>query len=78
MSTMRFPTPIRVIIRHSQQYIIASAWDAVEFLRNWPGKRGSAYRIALQHCLDALDGIGSPKKAYTAFSDAARQEGMLA
>ncbi len=78
MSYKRFPNPVRVIIRQSQEAIIATAWDAVEFLRNWPGKRGREYRRALQHCLDALDGIASPRKAYLSFSEAARHAGILA
>lgn len=77
MSYKRFPNPIRIVIRSSQEFIIATAWDAVEFLRNWPASRDRAYRRALQHCLDALDGITSPKKAHAAFADAARQAGIL-
>jgi hypothetical protein len=78
VSYKRFPKPIRVLIRSSQEFIIATAWDAVEFLRNWPAARDGAYRRALQHCLDALDGITSQNKAQAAFADAARQAGILA
>jgi hypothetical protein len=78
LSYKPFPTPVRVIIKQTQQNIIASAWDAVEFLRRWPGKRDNAYRRALQHCLDALDGIRSAKSAYASFTAAARQAGILA
>lgn len=78
VSYKRFPTPVRVMIRQQQENIISSAWDAVEFLLGWTGQRGAAYRRALQHCLDALDGIGSPKKAWNSFRDAAREEGFLA
>jgi hypothetical protein len=78
LSYKPFPTPVRVTIKQSQENIIASAWDAVEFLRRWPGKRDNAYRRALQHCLDALDGIRSPKAAFASFVTAARQAGILA
>ena len=77
MSYIRFPTPVRVTIKQSQENVIATAWDAVEFLRRWPARRGSAYRRALQHCLDALDGILSPRKAYASFTAAAREAGIL-
>jgi hypothetical protein len=77
LSYKRFPTPVRVIIKQSQENIIATAWDAVEFLRRWPGKRGLAYRRALQHCLDALDGIRSPQKAWASFVSAMKEEGVL-
>ncbi|KQV38560.1 MULTISPECIES: DUF982 domain-containing protein [unclassified Rhizobium] len=78
MSSKSFPTPVRLIIKNSRQNIIANAWDAVEFLRRWPGERNSAYRRALQHCLDALDGIRSSKAASASFVAAARQAGILA
>jgi NAD-dependent DNA ligase len=78
LSYKRFPAPVRVIIKQSQENIIATAWDAVEFLRRWPGRRGIAYRRALQHCLDALDGIRSPQKAWASFTAAMKEEGLLA
>lgn len=76
MSNIRFPAPVR-LIKHSQENVIATAWDAVEFLRRWPARRGNAYRRALQHCLDALDGMLSPKKACASFTAAAREAGIL-
>lgn len=78
LSYKRFPTPVRVIIQQHQENIIATAWDAVEFLRRWRGRRGLAYRRALQHCLDALDGILSPQKAWASFTAAMKEEGVLA
>ena len=77
MSYKTFPTPVRVIIKQKQENIIATAWDAVEFLRRWPAERGRAYRRALQHCLDALDGIRSPGRACASFTAAAREAGIL-
>lgn len=78
MSDTRFPTPVRVIIRHHPENIIANAWDAVEFLRSWPARHSMAYRRALQHCLDALDGIRTPKRAWLSFTAALREEGLIA
>lgn len=78
LSHNRFPTPVRVTVRHHPENIIATAWDAVEFLRRWPGKRGLAYRRALQHCLDALDGLRCARTAWSSFVAALREEGLLA
>ena len=78
MSYKRFPNPVRIIARQSQEIIIATAWDALEFLRRWPGRHDRAYRVAFQHCLDALDGIRTPKAAYRSFTAAAREAGILA
>lgn len=78
MSTKSFPTPVRINLNNSRQNIIANPWDAVEFLRRWPGERDNTYRRALQHCLDALDGIRSAKAAFASFVAAVRQAGILA
>ncbi|OLP61246.1 hypothetical protein BJF93_20890 [Xaviernesmea oryzae] len=78
MSYKSFPNPVRVLARQSQETIISTAWDAAEFLRRWPGTRGRAYRVAVQHCLDALDGIRPAKAAYRSFTAAAREAGILA
>ncbi|MBY3598220.1 DUF982 domain-containing protein [Rhizobium bangladeshense] len=76
MSDKRFPSPVRV---HSptSSLIVSTAWDAVEYLKRWPGKRGRDYRIALQHCLDALDGLRSPRTAQLSFVTAAKTAGLL-
>lgn len=79
MSYKHFPKPVRIVLQQSQEFIVASAWDALECLRGWPsGRTGRAYRIALQHCMDALDGILSPRKAQASFMAAAREAGILA
>ena len=79
MSNKRFPTPVRVILQHSREVAISSAWEALEFLRSWPADPASrAYRVAVQHCLDAVDGILSSRKAQASFIAAAREAGILA
>ncbi|MBY4607508.1 DUF982 domain-containing protein [Rhizobium sp. 9T] len=77
MSEKRFPSPVRV---HSptSSLIVSTVWDAVEYLKRCPGKRGRDYRIALQHCLDALDGLRSPRAAQASFVTAAKTAGLLA
>ncbi|QSY84369.1 DUF982 domain-containing protein [Rhizobium binae] len=76
LSERRFPSPVRV---HSptSSLIVSTAWDAVEYLKGWPGNRGRDYRVALQHCLDALDGLCSPSIAHASFVTAARTAGLL-
>lgn len=76
MSEKRFPSPVRV---HSStnSLIVSTVWDAVEYLKRWPGKRGRDYRVALQHCLDALDGLRSPRAAWASFVAAAKTAGLL-
>lgn len=77
MSQRSFPSPVRVKSA-TADLIISTAWDAVEFLKRWPGDRGREYRIAMQHCLDALDGLISASKARLSFITAARIAGLLA
>ncbi|OWV75950.1 hypothetical protein ATY77_05090 [Rhizobium sp. R634] len=76
MSEKRFPSPVRVLSPNSS-LIVSTAWDAVEYLKRWPAKRGRDYRVALQHCLDALDGLRSPRAAQASFVTAAKRAGLL-
>jgi len=76
VSEKRFPSPVRVI-SPSNSLIVSTAWEAVEYLKRWPAKRGREYRIALQHCLDAMDGLRSPRAAQASFMSAARIAGLL-
>lgn len=76
VSSKGFPSPVRVRSRSSSM-IILTAWDAVEYLKRWPANRGREYRIALQHCMDALDGLRSPRAAQLSFITAARTAGLL-
>jgi hypothetical protein len=77
MSNRSFPSPVRVKSA-AADFVISTAWEAVEFLKHWPGKRGREYRVAMQHCLDALDGLISAGKARLSFITAVRSAGLLA
>ncbi|NKK81009.1 DUF982 domain-containing protein [Rhizobium leguminosarum] len=77
MSEKRFPSPVRVISPNSR-LIVSTVWEAVEYLKRWPSKRGRDYRVACQHCLDALDGLRSPRAAQASFITAAKTAGSLA
>ncbi|WP_184377928.1 DUF982 domain-containing protein [Rhizobium sp. BK619] len=57
--------------------IVSTVWEAVEYLKRWPSKRGRHYRVARQHCLDALDGLRSPRAAQASFITAAKTAGLL-
>ncbi|ACI54505.1 protein of unknown function DUF982 [Rhizobium leguminosarum bv. trifolii WSM2304] len=76
MSEIRFPSPIRVLSPESS-LIVSTVWEAVEYLKRWPSKRGRHYRVARQHCLDALDGLRSPRAAQASFITAAKTAGLL-
>ena len=76
VSDRNFPAPVRVK-SSERSSIISTAWDAVEYLKKWPATRGREYRIAFQHCLDALDGLRSPRSAQASFVRAARIAGLL-
>lgn len=76
VSDKRFPSPVRVK-SPSSSFIVSTAWEAVEYLKRWPATRGREYRIALQHCLDAMDGLRSPRAAQVSFAMAARTAGLL-
>jgi hypothetical protein len=76
VNSTNFSVPVRVrTIQHS--VIVGSVWEAIECLKGWPTARGSEYRTALRHCLDALDGLRSPKMAHRSFLRAAETAGLL-
>lgn len=77
MSSRSFPSPVR-IRSAATDLVISNAWEAVEFLKHWPGTRGREFRVAMQHCLDALDGLISAGKARLSFILAVRSAGLLA
>ncbi|MGR9163076.1 DUF982 domain-containing protein [Rhizobium leguminosarum] len=76
VSEKRFPSPVRVVSPNSS-LIVSTVWEAVEYLKRWPSKRGRDYRVARQHCLDALDGLCSARAAQTSFITAAKTAGLL-
>ncbi|MBW8790853.1 MAG: DUF982 domain-containing protein, partial [Rhizobium leguminosarum] len=43
MSEKRFPSPVRVLSPNSS-LIVSTVWEAVEYLKRWPSKRGRDYR----------------------------------
>lgn len=77
MSETFFPTPVPVRLSAKRQTVIRTVFEAVELLRQWPGRRGRKYRAALRRCLDALDGLTSAEKANSCFAAAARESGLL-
>lgn len=77
MSYKTFPTPVRLISKGGDR-VIATVFEALEFLGQWPASRSKEYRLAMQHCLDALDGIRSPQHAYLAFAQAVSVAGLTA
>ncbi|MEA3534402.1 DUF982 domain-containing protein [Rhizobium sp. CC-YZS058] len=79
MSDKRFLRPVRIILEAGKDFIVATAFEAVEFIRRLSGGAMlKAFRIALQHCLDALDGLLSPKRARASFVAALERAGMTA
>lgn len=76
VSYKRFPLPVRVKFSGTS-IIVTTVWDAVEYLKRWPANRSREYRIALQRCLDALDGLCSPHAAQVSFVTAAKTAGLL-
>ncbi|AHG44850.1 hypothetical protein RLEG12_17110 [Rhizobium leguminosarum bv. trifolii CB782] len=76
MSEIRFPSPVRVFSQN-RSLIVSTVWEALEYLKRWPKKRERDYRIARQHCLDALDGLRSPRAAQASFITAAKTAGLL-
>lgn len=77
LSYKTFPVPVRLTFNASGR-VIATVFEAVEFMAQWPADRSQEYRLAMRHCLDALDGIRSPKHAHLAFVEAVKVAGLTA
>ena len=77
MSEKLFPTPIPLKLSARRQTVVRTVFEAVELLRQWPGRRGREYRAALRRCVDALDGLTSTDRASRCFAAAARESGLL-
>jgi hypothetical protein len=78
MSDKTFSSPVRISIGAMGLRFVASAWEALECLRNqWPQPEGLEYKRAVRICRDALEGWMSPAKARQAFVKAAQRAGIL-
>lgn len=80
MNDAHFPRPVRLRFNTSGDRLVASAWEALECMRQqWPGNADRrSTRVAYRACRDALDGWRAPSDAYRAFLKAAETAGLLA
>lgn len=80
MNDVRFSQPIRLHLDPTHERLVASAWEAIECMRQqWPERADQrAYRSAYRACRDALDGWRGPQEARNAFLRAAESAGLLA
>ncbi|MBZ9653442.1 DUF982 domain-containing protein [Phyllobacterium lublinensis] len=78
MEDKTFATPVMVSLGAMGLRFVASAWEALECLRNqWPQQEGVEYKRAVRICKDALEGWMTAAKARQAFVRAARRAGVL-
>lgn len=80
MNDVRFSRPIRLHFTATGERLVASAWEAIECMRQqWPERADSrSYRAAYRACRDALDGWRGANEARRAFMKAAESAGLLA
>ncbi|ATU93705.1 hypothetical protein BLM14_06765 [Phyllobacterium zundukense] len=78
MEDKTFSTPVMVSLGAMGLRFVASAWEALECLRNqWPQQEGVEYKRAVRICRDALEGWMSAAKARQAFVKAAQRAGVF-
>lgn len=69
MSDKTFSSPVRVSVGAMGLRFVASAWEALECLKNqWPQQDGLEYKRAVRINRDALEGWMTPAKARQALS----------
>jgi hypothetical protein len=78
MSDKTFSSPVRISIGTMGLRFVASAWEALECLKNqWPQPEGLEYKRAVRICRDALEGWMTAAKARQAFVKAAQRAGVF-
>ena len=78
MNDKSFPSPVRISLGAMGLRLVASAWEALECLRNqWPQQDGLEYKRAVRINRDALEGWMTPAKARQAFVKAAQRAGVF-
>jgi hypothetical protein len=79
MDTKVFEAPVVVELGHVGKFrSIASAQEAAKCLTTvWPLNRGPRHRLAVETCLEVLEGSGSTADAHHALVEAARESDVL-
>ncbi|PAQ09085.1 DUF982 domain-containing protein [Mesorhizobium temperatum] len=78
MNDVPFSEPITLKLQSVGERKVASSWEAIECMQQWPDRaRGRNWRAAYRACRDALDGWRTAREARTAFVKAARTAGLL-
>ena len=79
MDTKPFDAPVVVELSHVGRFRrIASTQEAAECLMTvWPLNRGPRHRVAVETCLEVLEGSGSTADARRALIEAARESEVL-
>lgn len=78
MNDKSFSSPVRISLGAMGLRLVASAWEALECLRNqWPQQDGLEYKRAVRINRDALEGWMTPAKARQAFVKAAQRAGVF-
>ncbi|WP_287249651.1 DUF982 domain-containing protein [Mesorhizobium sp.] len=73
-----FSEPITLKLQSVGERKVASSWEAIECMQQWPDRaRGRSWRATYRACGDALDGWRTAREARTAFVKAARTAGLL-
>lgn len=78
MNDKSFSEPIRLRIANTNERVVSTVFEGLEFLTEWPAERDQAYRAAERACRDALDGITPAKRASRALRNAAEKAELLA
>jgi hypothetical protein len=78
MNDVPFSEPITLRLQSAGERKVASSWEAIECMQQWPDRaRGRSWRAAYRACRDALDGWRTAREARSAFVKAARTAGLL-
>ncbi|TIM80948.1 MAG: DUF982 domain-containing protein [Mesorhizobium sp.] len=65
MNDVPFSEPITLKLQSVGERKVASSWEAIECMKQWPDRaRGRNWRAAYRACRDALDGWRTAREAH--------------
>ncbi|MBB6470313.1 hypothetical protein HNQ96_006210 [Aminobacter lissarensis] len=78
MSAMEFREPVTIFVGLGFPFDVESVLDAYRVLTDWVGARDLSHTMALNSCLDAINGIATAEAAREQFEAFAGARGIVA
>ena len=78
MIAVDFRVPVTIFVGLGFPFNVESVFDAYRVLTDWVGTRDLSHTMALNSCLEAINGIATAEAAREQFEAFARARGIIA